>query len=216
MQTDYSDQVKIFNPETFAYPVHLIGAGGINNLVGPVLAKMGVKTIHVWDDDILECRNCPTEVAYSYTMIGQPKCTALSDAIHHLNPTTSVYTHIERVEATTKLSGIIISGVDSMASRQTIWQCIKENFLEIPLYIDARSAGEITEFFSFSPSDFDIHADYESWLFDDDEALKLECGARNIGYISAYMAYEIPRIITRFHKDDEIAFRRNFDHSQIL
>ena len=36
---DYSDQHKIFNTDTWGWPVHLIGAGGINNLIGPTLAK---------------------------------------------------------------------------------------------------------------------------------------------------------------------------------
>ena len=207
---DYSDQHKIFNTDTWGWPVHLIGAGGINNLIGPTFAKMGINEIHIWDDDILEIRNCPTEVAYSYKMVGQPKVAAMADAIYYLRPDVNVYQHQERITTGTQLSGIVISGVDSMKSRQTIWECVQNNFLEIPFFIDGRSAGEETAIFAFAPSDMDSAEIYsEDWLFDDGEALQLECGARNIGYIADYMAAEICRLITRFHRELPVEFYRH-------
>lgn len=213
---DYSDQSKIFDTKTWSWPVHLIGAGGINNLVGPTLAKMGVREIHVWDDDILEVRNCPTEVGYSYSMTGQRKTAAMASVIGYLmGDEVKVIQHQERVTAGTVLkSGVVVCGVDSMMSRQTIWDNVKANFLEIPLFIDGRSAGEETAIFAFAPSDFQAAEDYESWLFEDEEALSLECGARNIGYIAAYMASEIARIITRFHRELPIEFYTARDFSK--
>lgn len=207
---DYSDQRKIFDPETWSWPVHLIGAGGINNLVGPTLAKMGVTEIHIWDDDVLENRNCPTEIAYSYKMIGQPKVAAMADAIYYLRPDVEVYQHQERITADSEISGIVISGVDSMKSRQVIWDCVKSNFLEIPFFIDGRSAGEEIAIFAFSPCDMESAEIYgEDWLFGDEEALQLECGARNIGYIADFMAAEICRLITRFHRNLPVEFYRS-------
>lgn len=212
--SDFSDQVNIFDPQTWSWPVHLIGAGGINNLVGIVLAKMGITEIHIWDDDCLESRNLPTEVGYSTTMCGEPKVAAMADLIYHLMPNgVNVYQHQERVTAETELSGVVISGVDSMASRRIIWECIQNNFLGIPFYIDGRSGGEEIQLFAFSLCDYDAREDYETWLFDDNEAAELECGARNIGYISAYLAGEIGHLITMFHRGIEIKdfpIMRNF------
>lgn len=208
-EVDYSDQQKIFDTETWSWPVHLIGAGGINNLVGPTLAKMGVNEIHIWDDDILETRNCPTEVAYSYEMVGQPKVAAMAEAILHLRPDVTVHQHQTRVTADTVINGIVIAGVDSMHSRQIIWECVKKNFWEIPFFVDGRSAGEEVAIFAFPPSDMESGEIYsEDWLFDDTEALQLTCGARNIGYIADYMAAEICRLITRFHRNLPIEFYR--------
>lgn len=216
MLKDYTDQTTIFDPKTWGYPVHLIGAGGINNCVGPALAKLGITEIHVWDDDILETRNCPAEAAYSYEMVGEPKVTAMSDAICYLDPRAEVHTHFERVAADTQLEGIVIAGVDSMRSRQIIWQCVQANYLQIPFFIDARSAGEYTSIFAFPPCDFALRSDYETWLFDDSEALDLPCGARNIAYIAYYMAYEITRLLVRFHHGDKIDFQRNLDHKNLF
>lgn len=206
---DYSDQSKIFDAKTWGWPVHLIGAGGITNMLGLILAKMGVREIHVWDDDVLEARNCPTEVAYSYQMVGHPKVEAMAEAIAHLmGDNTKVYQHQERVTAETELPpGVVVCGVDSMASRKVIWENVKNNFWNVPLFIDGRSAGEVTAIFAFAPADLSCQRDYETWLFDDSKAMKLQCGARNIGYISAYMAAEIARIITRYHRGLEIEFQ---------
>lgn len=213
---DYSDQQKIFDRRTWGWPVHLIGAGGINNLVGPVLAKMGVREIHIWDDDILETRNCSTEVAYSYAMVGQPKTVAMADVISRLvGRGVEVVQHQERVTETTELKpGVVICGVDSMKSRQAIWTNVKNHFLEIPFFVDGRSAGEETAIFALSPADFKLVSDYETWLFDDEEAMQLECGARNIGYISAYMAAEIARLLTRFHRRLPVEFYTARDFSK--
>lgn len=210
---DFSDQTKIFNEATWSWPVHLIGAGGINNCVGPLLCKMGIKEIHIWDDDVLETRNLPTEVAYSYNALGNPKVSAMAETIYFLDSKQGIFQHQERVTQDTILTGIIICGVDSMKSRQEIWQAVKASFLDIPLFIDGRSSGEETAIFAFSPSDFESVEKYEDgWLYDDEEAMAEECGARNIGYISMYMAAEFGNIITRFHRDLPIEFYtpRNF------
>lgn len=208
MKSDYSDQTKFFDPETWIYPIHLIGAGGINNLVGPALAKMGVQEIHIWDDDILETRNCPTEIAYSYTMVGQPKVAAMAHTIEYLmgKNAPQIIKHQKRVDTDTTLEGVVVSGVDSMKSRKSIWEAVQASFIDIPLYIDGRSAGKHTAIFAFSPADFDAVTKYETWLFDDSKAMPLECGARNFPPVSLYIASEITRIIAQFHRADTVQF----------
>ncbi len=216
---DYVDQLKIFDPKTWGWPVHLIGAGGINNLVGATLAKMGISEIHIWDDDILESRNLPTEVGYSAAMCGKPKVEAMAGLLSYLMPENSfkLHLHQERVTEQTPLNGVIIAGVDSMASRKIIWENVKNNYIEIPFFIDGRSGGEETQLFAFSPADFNAREDYETWLFDDSEAARLTCGARNIGYISAYFAGEISYLLTLFHRGlpiPEFPIIRNFAANQ--
>lgn len=178
------------------------------------LAKMGVPEIHAWDDDLLEIRNCPTEVAYSYHDVGMPKVTAMANSVYHVMPRANFYQHEERITVQTKLSGIVVSGVDSMKSRQIIWQCVKNNIAEISFFIDGRSGGEETMILAFHPSDPEKAEIYEKYyLFGDEEAAQLACGARNIGYISLYMAYRIQRIISRFQRNLPIKFCDALDHS---
>lgn len=203
---DYSDQQKIFDPSTWDHTVHLVGAGGINNLVGLTLAKMGIThNLHVWDDDVLEARNLPTEVGYSVSMCGRPKVAAMRETLEFMMPgMVDLHCHQQRVDANTQLGGIVISGVDSMKSRQQIWSVVKRHRKQIPLFIDGRSGGELTHIFAFDPNCKQDRRDYETWLFDDNEAAPLPCGARNIAYISLYMAEQIGYILRLFHAGREL------------
>ncbi len=203
----FSDQTKLFDPEKVGYPVHIIGAGGIGNMLVQLLAKMGFPEIHVWDDDIFEARNGPTEVAYSEALVGQPKVEAARDIVEHLvGDSVILVLHNERVTKDTELTGYVICGVDSMKSREEIWDAIQANFVDIPLYIDARSAGEEVQVLSVVPFDSEDVQAYETWLFNDTEASKLECGARNIGYIATYIATIVSYNLTRFIRGEEIEF----------
>lgn len=174
---------------------------------------MGIKDIHIWDNDILEPRNCPTEVAYSESDVGKSKVEAARNMVNWLVGNSNNLTiHKERVNSKTQLSGIVISGVDSMKSRKEIWGTVKENYLDIPLYIDGRSGGETIQILSVVMSNFQAQEDYETWLFSDDDAAKIECGARNIGYIAMGIAAEIGCLITKFSRDLPIEFNITRDY----
>ena len=205
---DYSDQLSFFNPEMVGYPVHIIGAGGIGNVLAQLLAKMGFPEIEIWDDDYYERRNGPTEVAYSDQFFGQPKIEVAKKTIDFLlgNSDIKVALHPERVTADTILRGYVICGVDSMASRSEIWQCIQACAIDIPVYIDARSAGEQVQVFTVQPFNMDDVENYESWLFDDEEATPLSCGARNIGYMSTYIGSIVAKNLTAFIRGNNVSF----------
>ncbi|MFV0485210.1 MAG: ThiF family adenylyltransferase [Candidatus Saccharimonadales bacterium] len=217
MSRDFSDQTGFFNPDDFAWPVHLIGAGGIGSALVLNLAKMGVRELHLWDDDVLEPHNGPVELSYSEAMMGKSKLEAAQATVEFMIGLDNIrlVLHHERVTRDTALSGVVISGVDSMASRAEIWQGISDNFLDIPLYIDARSAGEEVMIFGFSPSDFEVAAEYsDDWLYPDEEATNLDCGAKNIAYIANMIAGEVGRIIARFYRELPIEFRFARDYSK--
>ena len=205
---DYSDQIKFFDPTTVGFPVHIIGAGGIGNMIILLLAKMGFREIEIWDDDYYEQHNGPTEVAYSDQFFGQPKIEVAKKTIDFLlgDSDIKVTPHPERVTADTELEGYVICGVDSMASRSEIWQCIQACAINIPVYIDARSAGEQVQVFTVQPLDMEDVENYESWLFDDQEATPLGCGARNIGYMSTYIGSIIAKNLTAFIRGDKVPF----------
>ena len=209
MSRDFSDQTKILDPAKFAFPVHLIGGGGIGSPLVQLLAKMGIPELHLWDDDVFEKHNGPAEIAYSEALVGLAKVEVAKATVEFLvgEGTLDFVMHRERVTNDTALSGVVISGVDSMRSRAEIWECIQNNFLEIPFYMDARSAGEEILILSFSPMDFDHVAEYtEDWMYADSEASTLECGARNIGYVANAIAAEVGRNLTRFYRNLPIEF----------
>jgi molybdopterin/thiamine biosynthesis adenylyltransferase len=200
--TNFSDQINIFDPSRFSWPVHLIGLGGIGSAVLIALVKMGVDAIHVWDDDILEDRNLMAEVGYSPQHVGLHKVEAAAESVEYLvGDRCKVIQHKERVTADTTLEGVVISGVDSMKSRQEIWKAVQNCIIDVPFYIDGRIGGEYYQVLSIYPSDSRDVEIYESWLFDDEEASKLECGARATAYVAMFVAAEIAHNITLYYRD---------------
>ncbi len=176
---DYGDQLKIFDPEAFAWPVHLVGLGGIGSAVLLPLMKLGIKDLVLWDSDEVEPHNIPAQLIYRPDDIGMSKAKAAMDFVERQGSTCEVTIHEEHVTSTSELSGVVIAGVDSMASRMGIWQAVKFNPL-VPFFMDGRIGGEQFQLLSLNPSDFDAQAEYEQWLFPDEEAAELPCAARTV------------------------------------
>jgi len=175
---DYSGQTDIFDPRKFAWPINVVGCGGIgSNLILP-LAKMGIPELHLWDPDEVEDHNIPSQL-YRPSDIGAKKVDIAKQILESFEVDTTIVTHAEAVCANTQLEGVVISGVDSMRARQAIWEAVKANFVAIPLLMDGRIGGEQLELITLSPSDFDAVNAYEhDDLFDDEDALPLPCAAR--------------------------------------
>ena len=223
MLQNYSDQTKIFNQKDLRHDIHFIGAGGANNSAIMQVATMGAmeySTLHIWDPDILESHNMTTELSYSNRMVGCHKVDAAVDALRYKfghclgitdaanlelysrvtkNMRPNVVLHPEYVTADTNLLGIVVTGVDSMAARKEIWQAIKRRPWQVPLLIDLRSAGLTTLIITFNPSDAQAAETYENTLlYSDEESMQLECGARNVCFISAYFGSEVAHRISLF------------------
>lgn len=231
MKQQYSDQVNIFNPKYFGYDIHFVGAGGACNSAIMQVATMGAienATMHIWDPDVLEAHNCATELAYSNKMAGRPKVEAAANALRYkfgdrLNikyaeglegydgPRPDVVLHYEAVKPDTKLEGIVVTGVDSMSARKEIWQAIKKETWRVPLMIDLRSAGLTTLIVTFNPSDPEAAETYEkSFLYTDEQSMQLQCGARNVCFISAYFGVEVAHRISLFARGKTAALDNMF------
>ena len=210
MPRNFSDQRNLFDPDSVGFPVHVIGAGGIGSTVIQTLAKMGYPIIEVWDNDTFEMRNGPSEPPYSESYFGLPKVEVAKRMVEYLlgerEKSTKIIPHAKRVTAETRLEGYVICGVDSNTSRKAIFDAVRASSVNIPFFIDARSAGEMYQVFSLLPLDHKATKDYMGWLFDDKEALPLECGARNIAYVSNGIATLVTRNLTKAIRGEKVPF----------
>jgi hypothetical protein len=197
----YYGQSGIFDPAKFTWPVHIIGMGGIGSALFLPLIKLGVKTIHIWDRDDVEPHNIPCQLIYRTNDIGQSKVQVAFDFAQFMGAECEVTPHDELVTADTTLDGVIISGVDSMTSRQVIWQAIKSNVAKVPFYMDGRIGGEQLELHCLRPIRYDESQDYaDNWLFDDSEALDLPCAARTVIHPAIVLSGQIIAQLTRFYR----------------
>lgn len=175
----FADQVDIFNPDLWAWPVHVVGLGGIGSALLLPLVKLGVREIHIWDDDNVEPHNVPAQLLFRASDVGRPKVDALVDFVDAFGMDVTIHPHRSWVTPSTDLEGVVMSGVDTMSSRKMIWEAVKFN-PQIPLYLDGRIGAENVQVFSVDPVDDTSITMYEQWLFMDGESWSLPCSARTI------------------------------------
>ena len=195
MAMDFLRQSDMIAPSVAQlFPVTLIGCGCIGSPTALLLAKMGIGRLTLMDGDTVEAHNLPNQL-FRLSDRGRPKALALADIIRDFSD-ASVAAVPSFFDGTQKLEGIVVSGVDSMKARSMICDSILMN-LDVPLYIDGRTGGEIVETHTVRPCQVEDIEFYEHWLFPDEEGVELPCTARAILYtgfvISATIASQIKK-----------------------
>lgn len=212
---NHQRQIDILDPKLFRFPITLIGCGGIGSPTALLLAKVGCPSLTLMDPDIVEAHNLPNQL-FRLTDAGSkdefsplPKVIALKQLIKEFSE-CQITPISQPFDASQKLSGIVISGVDTMASRKVIWERVKYN-IDVPLYIDARIGGEVIEVFSIHPMHFEDIEFYEKWIFPDDKAAELPCTARAIMYTGFLVSSFIVSQVAKWLRDEKVFRRMNFD-----
>jgi hypothetical protein len=191
-QSDIISQERLNN-----HPFVLIGAGGIGSVAGLVLAKMGVKDLTVYDPDIIEAHNLPSQT-YRLDDLGRSKVDALADVCWDFAG-IEIEPIQEELPLNSRPTGIVISGVDSMSARQGIWyKAIKPNPFTVSLYIEARMGAQEGRIYTVTPHDPDHISLYEASLYSDEEASELPCTARATGYNVFYLAGLLASQVQKF------------------
>lgn len=206
--TDYLRQLDILNPNMITFPVTLVGCGGIGSPAALLLAKMGCSQITLIDDDTVEDHNLPNQV-YPLTAVGKTKVQACKTMIKSFAD-CQVKVIPQKFSGQFKLSGVVISGLDSMKARKAVWEAVKFN-VDVPLYIDGRIGGEVLQVFTVLPSQIEDIEFYEPALFSDEEAQELPCTARAIMYTGFVIAGIIASQLKKWLKQESYFRKICFD-----
>lgn len=185
-----SRNIKIFDPEVFKLPVHIIGCGATGSKIALEIAKLGVKNLHLWDFDIVENKNITNQLFYIKD-VGKNKVDALSN---HILEATGIdcIVHNEKV-VNQSLQGIVFVLTDSMDTRIEIFNnCIKYR-PGIPYFIETRMGIDLVQVFTVNNAEVEVIKKYESSLViseSKEESKYLSpCGAvPGIGATSSYLA----------------------------
>lgn len=122
--------------------VVIIGTGGIGAPAALALAKTGVMRLEIWDNDTVDVENIGSQL-HSHKSVGQPKTLSLARLLGQQAPWTEVrkinrfYTEEDQADA-----DIIVSAVDSLQARRTIWATLNQNAMD-QLLIDPRMGAEL-------------------------------------------------------------------------
>lgn len=189
-KADFSDQTDLFDPDSFAETLTVIGCGGIGATALPVLVTMGFTRYILWDDDVVEPRNVASQLLYKPSDLYRPKVEVAKEYLLAYGAT-----HVDVVQrkftANDTPEGVVVSGVDSMTARREIWPAIKASIS--PLYLDGRIGSEHMTLLTVEP--FDAEWYEQRWLFEDSQAAELPCTQRAIIYpavaLGSWMASHI-------------------------
>lgn len=171
-------------------PITVIGAGAIGSFTVLSLCKMGFTDITVYDFDVVSVENMSCQW-YRFEDIGRPKVEALAEIIF-------MFTQV-RIRALNEKfleqrigSGIVISAVDSMAVRKTIWESIKGKPF-IKWLIDPRMAAEYALSYVMAPNDDKDQIAYEKTLYSDANSVQEPCTAKATMYTAAMIAGHVAK-----------------------
>jgi len=176
--------------------VTLIGAGSIGSTTAVWLGKMGITNMTVFDDDLVEEHNWSNQL-YSEADIGRPKVEALWDQMERLccfTPQAVAHRYTDE-----PLTEVVISAVDSMASRKVIWQSVKKQ-PQVQLYIDARMGLETLIVYAVRRSS----REYAKSLHSDTAGLQEQCTARTICYTPLMASAVICNLVKRYVNNEDI------------
>ncbi|MCC7173500.1 MAG: ThiF family adenylyltransferase [Planctomycetes bacterium] len=197
-QQDVVDADKLANLQ-----VTLIGLGSIGSVTGLYLAKMGVCNLTCFDADVVDVHNVSNQ-AYGISDVRLLKADAFSILVENQTgvlPNTICMQYDGRA-----LSGVVISAVDSMKSRETIWKSVREQ-PQVQLYIDARMGLETLVVHAVRPQVREDRIVYSQTICNDSDALQEPCTARTVCYTPLMAASILCNLVKRYVNDESIPKR---------
>ena len=112
--------------QSFLDEITIIGAGGIASALVTILAQMGFKKFHIWDDDKLEEHNLST-TAYPENYIGMHKADCAKNCILFHQKGAEVSMYLKRWKPGDYLSDIVMLTPDNMETRLDVHMDWKRN-----------------------------------------------------------------------------------------
>jgi len=200
-QADYSRQSDLVNMAVLqGLRATVIGAGAVGSYSALALAKMGLGTIEVYDDDVVAPHNLPNQF-FRNSDTGKLKVDALAEILADFTDAT-VEPHADLYNDQ-ELYPVVIVAVDSMAARRVVWEQFKGSNAQV--YIEARMGGQLGAVYTIRKAQGVLSEEdklwYEQYLYDDSEADPVRCTEKSIIYnvqmISSLICRALRAVIMR-------------------
>lgn len=175
----------------------LIGAGGIGSPIAFTLAKMGVTRLAVWDNDTIESHNLPNQF-YKLSQLGKGKAESLS--LNVAEYAQIRVTPIARRYDGSTLNGIVVSAVDSIESRQQIWEGVNKS-RPVSFYVETRMAGELFQVYPVPMASKERIDWYTEKLYKKTKVYRAACTAAAIFYTVEACAGIVGEVVKTFLTD---------------
>jgi molybdopterin/thiamine biosynthesis adenylyltransferase len=195
----------------------LIGAGGIGGPTAIALAKMGVRTLYIYDHDTVEDINIPTQF-HKLSDIGNNKAKALNATLTEYSDEilSDGWKGLKYPNDLVYPSSIIISAVDSLTARKKIWEwIISSNAVKFKWYLDARMAAEQFQLFTVKSDDILWYNDMLHAMNEDDIP-ELPCTAKATIYCGMVAGGMIANQVKRIVMSEPVQTVQIFDIADLI
>lgn len=189
MDMNFSRQMELFDAENNNEHVVVVGAGATGGWVDLCLAKLGIKSLTIIDDDIIELHNIPNQF-YSKDQVNMFKVAATKDNLENFGSReTNIFTSGNRLTKDNILTELFYNNavfclVDSMKSRKEIFETLLEHRKvntsknNLPkLWIETRMGLTGYRIYLIDLENEYQVEEYRKTLYSDDEAEVSACGA---------------------------------------
>lgn len=172
--------------------VIIFGIGGVGGYVAEALARSGVGTLHLVDNDRVAVSNLNRQIIATQKTIGKYKVDAMKERILEINPETKVMTHrcfyLPETEDTFDFEqyDYVVDAVDTVTAKiEIIVQCEKTG----TKVISSMGAGNKLEASMFEVADI-----YKTSVCPLAKVMRRELKKRNISKLKAVYSKEVPLV----------------------
>lgn len=109
--------------------VAIIGVGGLGTVIANILTRMGVGTIHLYDNDLVSIHNLARQHLYDINDLHESKVVAAKKQLEKINPGVKIINHHLQLATPDDLEvvDLIIDGTDNHHARRIIDSFCKKN-----------------------------------------------------------------------------------------
>ena len=168
----------------------IYGIGGVGSFVAEGLARAGIKSLVLVDNDIISISNINRQIHSNVKTIGKKKTEAMKERILEINPKSIIETYMpnenefKEEDLIDKTFDYIIDAVDTISTKIKLIE--KANQLNIPI-ISAMGAGNKIE-----PTKFEVTDIYKTSVCPLAKVMRKELKKRNIKKLKVVYSKEEP------------------------
>ncbi|MDY3617816.1 tRNA threonylcarbamoyladenosine dehydratase [Agathobaculum sp.] len=169
--------------------VAVFGVGGVGSFACEALARAGVGTLTLIDNDTVSLTNRNRQLIALQSTIGQPKVEVMRERILDINPKANVYALQTFYTPDSALDltqfGYIIDAIDTVTAKlHLITECDR---LQVPLICSMGTGNKL------DPARFEVSDIYKTSVCPLARVIRLECKKRRIKHLKVVYSKEEPR-----------------------
>lgn len=174
-QIDPTRHLLQFDPHVFDNTrVDVVGCGAVGGKVSDLVARFGVRNLHLHDGDVVSGINIANQSPFVQKDVGRKKVEALREHIQAAGcPRPTI--HPNFVEGPTEFGRVVFLAVDKMAVRRRIFDQSLHLRFSTDYVIEVRMGVDELRVYGFNPRS---RKDVEQWrssLYEDEDTVEAVC-----------------------------------------